>query len=372
MNTKKKTVLSAIMALVLVLGLLPVTTKVQANPRITVIVNGQTVQFSGQGPVNIDGRILVPVREVFEQLGYTANWDGSAQRLTLTPSWYTRILITVGSTSFTIDYGGIDTINHTLDAPPQIINGAVMLPIRAVIESVGLFYIWDEATSTITISPLHPDHIIIRERTFFTQEQLREMITFAPDELYTHHSTRHPERRMTPEEVQAWSDEYFAMGGMSAQELEIIYLVNAERISQGLDPFWVCPFLAQSARLTSQLWAEAAMRRNEGSDEERWPAHTDPFYGSATQRALLFNDQFVSGGMNPGDTVGENMGFFGNDPLANFNGWMNSPGHRRAMMIANISDWGRQLGAGDYHFAGVGLARGVNTLQISTARSESN
>ena len=56
-------------------------------------------------------------------------------------------VITIDSASFTANGA-----SHTLDVPAQIIGGSTMLPIRAVLESVGYNLSWDESTRTVTIS----------------------------------------------------------------------------------------------------------------------------------------------------------------------------------------------------------------------------
>ena len=119
---------------------------VYATQAITVVVNGQRVQFTGQQPTIVNGRTLVPVRGVFDQLGFIVGWDGPTQRVTLTSDTHT-VILTVGSASFTTNGTA-----HTLDVPAQIIGGSTMIPLRAVVESVGLDLNWEGSTSTITIS----------------------------------------------------------------------------------------------------------------------------------------------------------------------------------------------------------------------------
>jgi len=94
----------------------------------------------------VDGRTLVPVRGVFEELGFEVDWYQPTQTATLTSSNYT-VIISIGSPNFTTNGGSLP-----LDVPAQIIGGRTMLPIRAVVESVGYYVDWDGATSTVIIS----------------------------------------------------------------------------------------------------------------------------------------------------------------------------------------------------------------------------
>jgi len=120
-------------------------TLTQNNP-ITVTIGNTPVNFADQPPVIVDNRTLVPVRGVFEALGFDVSWNEQARQATLSRATAT-IVITIDSATFTTN-----GISHTLDVPAQIIGSRTMLPIRAVLESVGYDLAWDEATRTVIIS----------------------------------------------------------------------------------------------------------------------------------------------------------------------------------------------------------------------------
>ena len=108
---------------------------------ISVVVNGQRVQFADQQPVVIDGRTLVPVRGVFEIIGFDVNWNESTRTITLSRLGYSmdEIVITLGSNEFVTN-----GVRHVLDVPAQSIGGRTVLPIRLVLESVGYTVDWNE------------------------------------------------------------------------------------------------------------------------------------------------------------------------------------------------------------------------------------
>ena len=141
----KKALRTLLLCIALAGMLIPTT--LQASD-ISVTIHGESVPFDGQGPVIVDGRTLVPVRGVFEQLGFVPRWDGSARQATLTRGSDT-IVITIDSNVFTTNGAA-----YTLDVPAQIMNGATMLPLRAVLESVGYTLSWDSATRTVAIERL--------------------------------------------------------------------------------------------------------------------------------------------------------------------------------------------------------------------------
>jgi len=125
---------------------LPLT--VQASDDISVTIDGVQVVFEDQAPVIRDDRTLVPVGGVFNALGFTPSWDGDAQTATLTRDDFT-VVITIGSDVFTTN-----GVEFTLDVPAQIIGGRTMLPLRAVLESIGIpseNIGWDGDTRSITV-----------------------------------------------------------------------------------------------------------------------------------------------------------------------------------------------------------------------------
>lgn len=127
-----------------VLLVLLMSVTIYAN-EVSVMVNGQRVNFEGQGPVIVDDRTLVPVRGVFEMLGFEVGWDEVTRRVTL--SGDDVVVITIGSAVFTTN-----GVSYNLDVPAQIIGDRTMLPIRHVLESVGFTVGWDNATRTVLVS----------------------------------------------------------------------------------------------------------------------------------------------------------------------------------------------------------------------------
>jgi len=140
-----KKVLSFALALIMMLGIVPAVL-VYADNAINVTIDGVVVVFSDQHPVNIDGRILVPVRGVFEAMGFEVEWDEDTNTAIITNANY-EMRITINNNVFTTN-----GINHTLDVPAQIIGGRTMVPIRLPLESVGYALNWDGVTNTVLIS----------------------------------------------------------------------------------------------------------------------------------------------------------------------------------------------------------------------------
>ena len=113
-----------------------------ANDSVTVYSNGNEVADKG---VIIEGRTMVPVRGVFEYMGYDVSWDSNTKTATLTN---TKKNSTITLTN------GESTFNKvvTPDVPQQIVNGRFMLPLRAVGEAVDAKIGWLNESKIATIN----------------------------------------------------------------------------------------------------------------------------------------------------------------------------------------------------------------------------
>lgn len=115
----------------------------ESKPGVNVTVNGIPVDMEG---VIVEGRTMVPVRGVFENIGYTVNWNAETKTATLTKG-STTVEMTNGNTYFI--YNGIQI---TPDVPQQIIDGRFMLPLRAVGEALNATVDWNAETKTASIT----------------------------------------------------------------------------------------------------------------------------------------------------------------------------------------------------------------------------
>ncbi|WP_020617668.1 stalk domain-containing protein [Paenibacillus daejeonensis] len=119
-------------------------TAAQATSEIKVIVDGKAVSFK-PAPVQQNGTTFVPMRPIFEALQATVSWEQQTQ----------TIFATKGGTAISLKIGAKQaTINgkaQQLDTPPQLIQGATMVPLRFIGEALGAEVAWESATRTIRI-----------------------------------------------------------------------------------------------------------------------------------------------------------------------------------------------------------------------------
>ena len=112
---------------------------------VCVVLNGRRLDFD-VSPQIINGRTLVPLRAIFEELGAKVDWDGSAQKVTATKD-DTEVVLIIGSKSPTVNGKVI-----SIDQPGIIINGRTLVPLRFISETLGASVKWDGGTKTVTIT----------------------------------------------------------------------------------------------------------------------------------------------------------------------------------------------------------------------------
>ncbi len=127
-----------------------------ANDNITVTLEGTQIDFDVQ-PQIIDGRTVVPLRKIFEELGALVKWDSETQTVSARKNSKT-VTMTIGSADMQIDKGKTDTDGNpvietvTLDVSAQVLDGRTLVPARAISEAFGLNVEWDAGTSTVVIT----------------------------------------------------------------------------------------------------------------------------------------------------------------------------------------------------------------------------
>lgn len=101
---------------------------------IEVHVSGKMVKFDSQ-PVSKDGRILVPLRAIFEALDAEVKWDGATQTITAVKDGKTLTLVMNKAEAKVND--GTATNMIKLDVPASMQNGRTYVPLRFIGEAFG-------------------------------------------------------------------------------------------------------------------------------------------------------------------------------------------------------------------------------------------
>ncbi|MBI3924695.1 MAG: hypothetical protein HY319_04080 [Armatimonadetes bacterium] len=112
--------------------------------QVRTTLDGRTLHFD-QPPVMQDGRVLVPLRGIFENLGADVVYDAANRTIKATRG--SRVVeLTLGS-----QVARVDGRTLYLDVPAMSVSGRTVVPLRFVSESLGADVTWNAATKTVAI-----------------------------------------------------------------------------------------------------------------------------------------------------------------------------------------------------------------------------
>ena len=123
----------------------PTDTPTESKDDIKILLDKLILDFSDQNPILEDGRVLVPMRAIFEALGATVEWDEETRTITARK----------GDTIITLQIGKNEIVKNgetvELDTKAQIMNDRTLVPLRAVSESFDNKVEWNGEEKTVTI-----------------------------------------------------------------------------------------------------------------------------------------------------------------------------------------------------------------------------
>lgn len=119
---------------------------VAAANRLVVVVDGKPVEFKGGAqPMVHHGRVMVPMRGIFEALGATLTYDPTTRTVQATRG-NEAVELTFGSKI--AKKNGAEIL---LDTPPTIIKNVTYVPMRFIAESLGAKLSYDKANMRLTV-----------------------------------------------------------------------------------------------------------------------------------------------------------------------------------------------------------------------------
>lgn len=112
---------------------------------IHTTLDGQPLQFDAP-PVSMGGRVMVPLRGIFESLGAEVTFESSTQSIKATKG--SRIVeLTLGKREALLN----GQLTY-LDVPASTVNGRTFVPLRFVSEALNTEVRWMPATSTVALT----------------------------------------------------------------------------------------------------------------------------------------------------------------------------------------------------------------------------
>ncbi len=119
--------------------------KVMSHPPIVVTVDGESIDFGKRQPIMLGGRVMVPMRGVFEKIGAVVDWTAADQ----------TVIANGGGKSVSLQIGSheaqLGDTHTTLDQPPVLVGGRTMVPLRFLSEAMGAHVEWDPVSGTVRI-----------------------------------------------------------------------------------------------------------------------------------------------------------------------------------------------------------------------------
>ncbi len=126
----------------------PTTTIILQIDNPKMYVNGVERDIDpgyGTKPIILNGRTILPIRSIIETLGGTVGWDQAEQRVTLNVN-NTNINMWIGREQY-----NVNGVQQNLDVAPIVINARTLLPLRALLESIGYVVEWNNENQAVII-----------------------------------------------------------------------------------------------------------------------------------------------------------------------------------------------------------------------------
>ena len=155
--SKKQTIfkaLSSAAATAVALTALPGCTALAKD--VNIVIDGEKLNLD-VAPQIIDGRVMVPIRGVLENLGALVKWDDETQTVSARKSSKT-VSLEIGSNDVTLDKGETNddgsakTETIQTDVAAQLVSDRTLVPLRVISEAMGYSVDWNDETYTVSIT----------------------------------------------------------------------------------------------------------------------------------------------------------------------------------------------------------------------------
>lgn len=111
---------------------------------IGIVIDGRVKRFDTE-PINISGRVLLPVRATFEALGASVEWNGETSTAVAAKDGRT-VSVSTGS-----DIMMIDGNSYQMDCASVISGDRMFIPVRFAAQAFGCSVEWDAPSATVNI-----------------------------------------------------------------------------------------------------------------------------------------------------------------------------------------------------------------------------
>lgn len=168
-----------------------------ATPPLSVWIDGKQVQFGDQQPYKMNGTTLVPVRMLLEQLDFELGWNEQSRVITASSQNTILTLQVDHKTAF------VNGSPKELAVAPQILKKVSYVPIRFIIEEVGLTIDWDKATNAVAIDT------VVKSKAFMWEVEKNGNTVYMLGSIHVANKNMYPLRDVIEDAFQ--SSDYLAV-----------------------------------------------------------------------------------------------------------------------------------------------------------------
>jgi len=118
---------------------------------ISIVVDGKTLQ-PDVPPIIVEGRTMVPMRIIFEELGADVTWIPESQMIRATYKEKIIDLMIDAKVLMLCNIAKGEIQRIELDVAPFIQDGRTLIPLRFISENLGYKVDWNGETQTVTIN----------------------------------------------------------------------------------------------------------------------------------------------------------------------------------------------------------------------------
>ncbi|MBU5311313.1 serine hydrolase [Tissierella carlieri] len=138
--------ISLILSFILILGI-PFNALSEAGSKIQIILDEEVVELENNAFLNQDGKLMYPLRDLAEKLGYSITWNGN-QNITFSNE-NSNIQVNIGKSIIVLDQKEIDLETNII-----AVNGKTFVPLSFLSDALDLVVGWDTKTQSLRINQI--------------------------------------------------------------------------------------------------------------------------------------------------------------------------------------------------------------------------
>lgn len=206
------------------------------NTSVKVIINDTEISFD-QSPIIVDGRTLVPLRAIFEEMNCGVEWIGDNREINVYQNNNQIMKLHIDSTIMWTEQNP----SIELDVPAQIVNDRTLVPVRAISESLGAEVNWNNNTRTVEIAYSEPK-FECKENHSFVKALEANGVVFVPQFMSTNGGIVCKHGNVDVVQIPKSIDDIGYVTSMSCHKNKLYFLMGTGASSFAVAGIYRCDF----------------------------------------------------------------------------------------------------------------------------------